>query len=219
MMNSKTVVTCLLWLSLSFMMAKSDPDLLQDFCVADQSSGSSVTVNGFVCKNPKDVVASDFLFRGLANAGSTNNAVGANVTAGNVGRFPGLNTLGISMNRVDFEPGGVNPPHVHPRATEIAFVLEGTLRVGFITTANVLFSQTLQKGDVFVFPKGLVHFQQNVGSSNALAITAFNSQNPGAQIIAPAVFGSNPAISEDVLTKAFQINSKQVEQIRSKFTS
>jgi hypothetical protein len=28
--------------------------------------------------------------------------------------FPGLNTLGVSSNRVDLAPGGVNPLHSHP---------------------------------------------------------------------------------------------------------
>jgi mannose-6-phosphate isomerase-like protein (cupin superfamily) len=124
----------------------------------------TVKVNGFPCKDPKMVKASDFLFQGLRNQGSTNNMFGFLVTPANVEKFPGLNTLGISMNRVDFAPGGVNPPHIHPRATEIAFVVEGTILAGFITTNNTLFSQKLEKGDVFVFPRGLVHFQQNIGA-------------------------------------------------------
>eukprot|EP01018_Ginkgo_biloba_P015391 Gb_29791 [translate_table: standard] len=88
-------------------------------------------------------MASNFLLRGMVNGGSTNNIFSMNVTAGNVGSFPGLNTLGISMNRVNFTPGRVNPPHLHPHATEIVFMVEGTINIGFITTANVLFSQTL----------------------------------------------------------------------------
>ena len=34
----------------------------------------------------------------------------------------------------------------------------GTLQVGFVDTTNKLFTQTLPTGDIFVFPKGLVHF-------------------------------------------------------------
>ncbi|GLT55214.1 hypothetical protein SLA2020_283570 [Shorea laevis] len=41
--------------------------------------------------------------------------------------YAGLNTLGISLARIDFAPYGLNPPHIHPRATEILVVLEGTL--------------------------------------------------------------------------------------------
>jgi quercetin dioxygenase-like cupin family protein len=177
----------------------------------------TVKVNGFPCKDPKMVKASDFLFQGLRNQGSTNNMFGFLVTPANVEKFPGLNTLGISMNRVDFAPGGVNPPHIHPRATEIAFVVEGTILAGFITTNNTLFSQKLEKGDVFVFPRGLVHFQQNIGRSSAMTITAFNSQLPGAQVLPFSLFGSTPPVPEDVLAKAFQISEKAVKKISSKF--
>ena len=62
-----------------------------------------------------------------------------------------------------------------PRATEVVFVLKGELDVGFITTANVLISKSIKEGEIFVFPKGLVHFQKNNGDSPA----AFNSQLPG----------------------------------------
>ena len=176
-------------------------------------------VNGFPCKDPKTVKASDFLFQGLRNPGSTYNMFGSLVTVGNVDNFGGVNTLGISMNRVDFAPGGVNPPHIHPRATEIVFVVEGTLLVGFISTNNTLFSQKLEKGDVFVFPKGLVHFQQNIGASSAMSITAFNSQLPGAQVLPFSLFGSTPPISGDVLAKAFQISNDAVKKISSKFAA
>jgi len=215
---AKTMTLCLLWLSITLVLTGAyDPDSLQDFCVADETSADSVKVNGFACKDPKMVKASDFLFQGLRNEGSTNNIFGSLVTAGNVEKFAGLNTLGISMNRVDFAPGGVNPPHIHPRATEIAFVVEGTILVGFITTNNTLFSQKLEKGDVFVFPRGLVHFQYNIGASPAMTITAFNSQLPGAQVLPFTLFGSTPPVPEEVLAKAFRISEKAVKKISSKF--
>lgn len=214
----KTMILGLLCLSLALVLTGAyDPDLLQDFCVADDTSADTVKVNGFPCKAPKIVKASDFLFQGLRNQGSTNNMFGSIVTPANVEKFPGLNTLGISMNRLDFAPGGVNPPHFHPRATEIAFVVEGTILAGFITTNNTLFSQKLEKGDVFVFPRGLVHFQQNIGRSSAMTITAFNSQLPGAQVLPFSLFGSTPPVPEDVLAKAFQISEKAVKKLSSKF--
>ncbi|XVF42477.1 hypothetical protein PTKIN_Ptkin01aG0366400 [Pterospermum kingtungense] len=41
------------------------------------------------------------------------------------GQIPGLDTLGISLARLDYAPyGGLNP-HTHPCATEILVVLEG----------------------------------------------------------------------------------------------
>ncbi|XP_034197743.1 putative germin-like protein 9-2 [Prunus dulcis] len=46
------------------------------------------------------------------------------------------------------------PPHTHPRSAELLFLVDGTLGVGFVDTKNHLFTQTLQAGDLFVFPKG-----------------------------------------------------------------
>ena len=137
----------------------------------------------------------------------------------NVETFPGLNTLGISLARIDFAPYGQNPPHTHPRGTEILVVLEGTLFVGFVTsnTDNRLFTKTLNKGDVFVFPVGLIHFQVNVGKTNAIAISGLSSQNAGVITIADAVFGSNPPINPNVLTKAFQLDKNVVNYLQQKF--
>ncbi|CAI9764511.1 unnamed protein product [Fraxinus pennsylvanica] len=124
----------------------ADPDMLQDICVADLTSG--VKVNGFACKS--NVTAEDFFFAGLAKPGATNTTTGSLVTLANVEKIPGLNTLGLSLARIDFAPGGVNPPHTHPRATEMIFVLEGGLDVGFITTANVLISKSIKKGEIYL---------------------------------------------------------------------
>jgi len=97
---------------------------------------NAVRVNGFVCKDTKDVKADDFFLAANLDKprDTTVSKVGSNVTLINVMRIPGLNTLGISLARIDYAPLGENTPHTHPRATEILTVLEGTLYVGFVTS-------------------------------------------------------------------------------------
>lgn len=171
----------------------------------------TVRVNGFACKNPMDVSSEDFFNAAKFDMPrNTFNKLGSNVTNLNVMEFPGLNTLGISLARIDYAPMGVNPPHIHPRATELLTVLEGTLYVGFVTSnPNKLFSKVVCKGDVFVFPKAMIHFQMNLDHDKpAVAQSALSSQNPGVITIASAVFGSQSPISDDVLTKAFQVEKK-----------
>ncbi|GFY99165.1 RmlC-like cupins superfamily protein [Actinidia rufa] len=216
-MANHIVLLSLVALSFCYLAFAFEPSPLQDFCVADPTS--SARVNGLACKNPMTVQANDFFFSGLHIAGNTSNPVGSRVTPVNVAQIPGLNTLGISMARIDYAPWGINPPHTHPRASEILTVVEGSLLVGFVTSNpdNRLITKVLQKGDVFVFPVGLVHFQQNVGYGNAVAIASLSSQNPGVITVATAVFGSNPAIAGDILAKAFQVDKKIVEHIQSKF--
>ena len=152
--------------------------------------------------------------------GNTSNKLGSKVTQVSVNELPGLNTLGIQLARLDFAPKGLNPPHIHPRGTEILIVIEGTLFVGFVTSnqnnTNRLFTKVLNKGDVFVFPIGLIHFQLNVGYGNAIAIAALSSQNPGVINIANTVFGANPPISPEVLAKAFQLDKNTVEDLQKK---
>uniref|UniRef100_A0A1J3D5U8 Germin-like protein n=1 Tax=Noccaea caerulescens TaxID=107243 RepID=A0A1J3D5U8_NOCCA len=198
-----------------FFTSLADPDMLQDLCVADLSSG--IKINGFPCKDAASVTPSDFFSQGLANPGLTNNTFGALVTGANVMTIPGLNTLGVSLSRIDYAPGGLNPPHTHPRATEVVFVLEGTLDVGFLTTANKLISQSLKKGDVFAFPKGLVHFQKNNGNVPASVIAAFNSQLPGTQSLGATLFASTPPVPDNILAQAFQTSPGTVKHIKTKF--
>jgi quercetin dioxygenase-like cupin family protein len=178
-------------------------------------------VNGKFCKDPKLVSASDFFFEGLNIPRNTTNQLGSNVTLLTVDSIFGLNTLGISIARLDFAPYGVNQPHLHPRASEILVVLQGTLYVGFITSNpdNRLITKTLNAGDVFVFPIGHIHFQFNVRNTNAVALAGLGSQNPGRTDIAENIFGANPPINPDVLTKAFQLDKNVVDSLQKKFTS
>ena len=74
-----------------------------------------------------------------------------------------------------------------------------------------------KKGDVFVFPKGLVHFQFNYGAKKAVAISGLGSQDPGVVLVPNAVFGSNPPIKDGILAKAFQLDKKIIDYLQSKF--
>lgn len=175
---------------------------------------TGLTVNGYLCK--KNFSEIDFSSMAIAKAGATNNTFGSLVTGANVMKVPGLNTLGVSMARIDYAPGGINPPHTHPRATEMIFVLEGELDVGFITTSNVLITKHIVKGEVFAFPRGLVHFQQNNGDVPAAVVAGFNSQLPGTQSIATTLFASSPSVPDHVLTKTFQVGTKEIQKIKSR---
>ncbi|XP_054779369.1 germin-like protein subfamily 1 member 18 [Prosopis cineraria] len=181
-----------------------DPSPLQDFCVALNNAKLAVFVNGEFCKDPKLAEAEDFFYHVMP--GNTSNPLGSKVTLVTVKEIPRLNTLGISLARVHFAPYGLNPPHTHPRGTELLIIIEGTLLVGFVASNqndNRLFTKVLKKGDVFVFPISQIHFQLNVGHDNAIAIAGLSSQNPRVITIANPLFKSNPLISPEVLTKAF----------------
>ncbi|KAJ9682003.1 hypothetical protein PVL29_018070 [Vitis rotundifolia] len=213
------LVTVALMALASSLASAFDPRPLQDTCVAIDEPENAVFVNGKFCKNPNLTVAEDFLYQGLNIPGNTSNYVGSIVNLINVDQLPGENTLGVSLSRIDYEPNGQNPPHFHPRASEIFIVLKGKLLVGFITSnpEHRFISKVLNKGDVFVFPFSLIHFQVNIGHTNAVAIAAFNSQNPGLVTIASSMFGSNPPINPDFLARAFQLDKRVAEYLEARF--
>ena len=206
------------------LVGAADEDPLQDFCVADANTAAPITINGRTCKPADKVTAQDFtstLLRAASpstyDSSYTNGSKAANVTLASVANFAGLNTLGLSIARIDFPPnGGLNPPHVHPRATEVLYLVQGTLTVGFVSTApnNTLFQATLYPGDLFVFPRGLAHFQINLDKKNrALAIAALNSQNPGVSQLAVALFAANPPLPGTVLQNTFGIGQSEVDAL------
>uniref|UniRef100_A0ACD6ACV5 Uncharacterized protein n=1 Tax=Avena sativa TaxID=4498 RepID=A0ACD6ACV5_AVESA len=224
--KSKTLAAGLLFAAMMLLAPSSivlaaDPDPLQDFCVADLDS--KISVNGYPCK-PTSEAGDGFLFSSrLARAGNTTDTPnGSAVTRLDVAQFPGANTQGVSMNRVDFAPGGTNPPHVHPRATEIGMVLKGELLVGIVGSVDSgtkLYSKVLGPGETFLIPRGLMHFQYNVGKVQASMVVSFNSQNPGIVFVPLSLFGSDPPIPTPVLTRALRVDASVVELLKSKFAS
>ncbi|KAL4576738.1 hypothetical protein LXL04_012837 [Taraxacum kok-saghyz] len=183
----------------------SDPDPLQDYCLPSNHT--------HLCKNSSSLTVDDFVFSGIKHPGEfTNKFSGVPVTST---VFPALNTLGMSLVRADFEVGGINAPHYHPRATEVAYVLEGKLYSGFVDTGNRVFAKVIEKGEVMVFPTGVLHFQMNVGDSPATVIGSFDSQNPGSVKLPVALFGSD--IDSELLEKAFGLKGKEVSKLKKRF--
>ncbi|KAI5076264.1 hypothetical protein GOP47_0008329 [Adiantum capillus-veneris] len=154
----------------------------------------------------------------LRNLANFTGNLGSAINLAAAATFGALNMQGLSIARVDYKPRGINPPHVHPRATEVLFLAKGTLLVGFLSTApaNQFFYQTIYAGDLFVFPSGLVHFQFNRNKSKpALAIAALNSQNPGASQLAVVLFGSDAPLPEEVLETTLGIDDDEVRRLIS----
>ncbi|KAG6545867.1 hypothetical protein Mapa_012522 [Marchantia paleacea] len=214
--NSETSTISFIILTVIGVIRASDPDTLQDFCVADLAAG--VAVNGYPCKDPQMVTAEDFLFSGLAVAANlTGNPVDAAPTFGFVKDWPALNALGLSLVRLDLNPGGVIMPHTHNLATEILFVLEGEIYTGFVANSdnpehpNKLFAKVVKKGEAFIFPRGLLHFQLNNGTVPAASINVLNGQNPGIQLMSISLFGTG--IDSKVLEKSFFLPPDSVANI------
>ena len=119
-------------------------------------------------------------------------------TKASLKEFPALDGQSVSYAVLQFPAGSVNPPHTHPRPADLLLPVLVSLDVGFVDTKNSLYTQTLQTCDLFVFPKGFVHFQYNSDlNKSAVAFSAFGSANAGTVPIPGTVF--NTSISDDTL--------------------
>ncbi|KAL7238200.1 hypothetical protein ACSBR2_004321 [Camellia fascicularis] len=183
-----------------------------DFCVADFSLPDGPA--GYSCKKPAKVTVNDFVYSALGIAGNTSNLIKAAVTTAFAAQFPGVNGLGLSMARLDLAVDGVVPIHTHPGGSEILFVVEGTICAGFISSsANTVYFKTLYKGDVMVFPQGLLHFQFNSGNTPVLAIVSFSSPSPGLQITDFALFAND--LPSALVEKVTFLDDAQVKKLKA----
>uniref|UniRef100_A0A7S0ZAH6 Cupin type-1 domain-containing protein n=1 Tax=Timspurckia oligopyrenoides TaxID=708627 RepID=A0A7S0ZAH6_9RHOD len=155
---------------------------------------------------PEDAFAFDIF---NADVGSTGE--GGTIQALDSRNTPGLEGMGISQSLFRVQPGAINSPHLHPRATELLFVIQGVIRVCFVEeNGGNLFCNTLGAGMSTVFPLGHIHFQQNIGTTEAVYNSVLNSDNPGVTSIANRLFQFN----NDVLSSAFGISATDIATLR-----
>ncbi|KAG5243520.1 hypothetical protein OIU76_009568 [Salix suchowensis] len=184
---------------------------VQDFCVADLKGPDTPT--GYVCKKPAAVTVDDFVFSGLGAGGNTSNIIKAAVTPAFAEQLAGVNGLGISMARLDLAVDGVVPMHTHPGGSEVLIVVSGSICAGFISSsANKVYLKSLKKGDIMVFPQGLLHFQINAGKTPALAFVSFSSERPGLQILDFALFAND--LPSEIVEKTTFLDDAQVKKLK-----
>ncbi|CAM6120694.1 unnamed protein product [Calypogeia fissa] len=128
---------------------------------------------------------------------------------------PGLTGLAMTTVQFMFGPESQTDPHIHPRANEVFYVLEGSLDVGFVDTYNRLWETTLQKSDLFVFPKGQLHWQRNNGDGPASGLSFLTSQNPGTMVVSNACFNAGgKGLPDNVLQTAFGADIQTIESMK-----
>lgn len=181
-------------------MAKAgDPDITSDFLVPANVSATNVDENFFTFTS----------IRGI---------LGSSVTKASKAEFPALDGQSVSLAILQFPAGSVNPPHTHPRSAELLFVVQGTLEVGFVDTTNKLYTQSLHVGDMFVFPKRLVHFQHNSDyNSGATAMSAFGSANAGTASLSTTLLASG--VDDSILAKSFKTDVATIQKIKAGLAS
>ncbi|CAN6197750.1 unnamed protein product [Urochloa humidicola] len=198
-----SLVLALLALSAPLAVVAGDPDILTDYIIPFGA-------------NPGNITGALFTYTGLRAAVTGPPAANFTVVKASMAEFPVLNGQSVSFAVLSYPPGSVNPVHTHPRATELLLVVDGALSVGFVDTAGKLFTQDLDTGDMFVFPKGTVHWQFNQENKPAKAFSAFGSAAAGLVSVPGTVFGT--AIDDTVLAKSFKTDEDTVRKLKAGLT-
>jgi len=141
-----------------------------------------------------DIDPSDFVFNFLNATRGTGQ--GGFVVAANVATFPALLTGNGAMAVGVLGPCGLNSPHTHPRATEIQIVTQGgPIQAAFaMENGAKVVQNTVPVGSATVFPKGSMHFQQNLGCETTVFVASFDFVDPGTLQIAQNLFSLDKGI-------------------------
>ncbi|KAJ7066421.1 RmlC-like cupin domain-containing protein [Mycena amicta] len=133
---------------------------------------------------------SDFVFDFFNPPGGVTMGGAGHTVAATSASFPAVIGNGVAMT-VGFLAGcALNSPHTHPRATEINFSVNGTLRTGTLQENGARFVvNELPPGSVTIFPMGAIHFEMNDGCEPAMFVSAFNSEDPGVLQLAQRFYG------------------------------
>lgn len=192
------MIILVLALATSRRVLASDPDILSDYILPQNST----TVNATFFTYTR--------LRGIFDQAPET----FKTTKASMVEFPALNGQSVSYAVLQLPPSTLFPPHTRPDATGLLFLLEGSLEVGLIDTKNVLYTQKLQAGDMFVFPKGLIHYQYNTDLQYpATAIVAFGSASARAVAVPPSVFASG--IDDVILAKSFKTDVDTIKKIEA----
>ncbi|GJN34694.1 hypothetical protein PR202_gb23380 [Eleusine coracana subsp. coracana] len=198
-----SIVFMALALSAPLAVLAGDPDILTDFIVPANT-------------NPANITGVFFTYSGFRSAMNMNMSMpmpSFMATKATMMEFPALNGQSVSYAMLMFQPDSVNPTHTHPRASELLLVVDGALSVGFVDTTNKLYTQDLVAGDMFVFPKGTVHWQYNKGTKPATAFSAFGSAAAGLVSVPATVFTTN--IDDTVLAKSFKTDVPTIQKLKA----
>eukprot|EP00898_Chlorokybus_atmophyticus_P000266 jgi/Chlat1/123/Chrsp1S03224 len=174
---------------------------------------TGTTLSGVIAADPDPVVD---LFDPEASVAATFNGLPAPAGTGgmvqrlNAATFPALTGQGQSYSLLTFKPCSQNPPHTHPRGSELLYIIEGQVTIMLIDTSLRLRTSTLKAGDVALNPRGLLHFETNFDTEKgALVLAAFNSQNPGTLPAATSLFRT----PFDVLQLTLGLSQRKLEWI------
>lgn len=124
------------------------------------------------------------------------------IRRGQRSNFPSLNGLAAFSLMIDKD--GLRVPHWHPNASELDFVIQGTAKIGIVSSMPVAYQQTLiaRPGDLVFIPQGYFHYIENVGDDQLQMLVIFDNDSPDDL---PITWGFS-GLPKEVLGTTFHVN-------------
>ncbi|KAH0835240.1 hypothetical protein AYO21_09456 [Fonsecaea monophora] len=111
------------------------------------------------------------------------------VVNANAATFPATVGHGMTMALLNLGPCSMLPPHIHPRATNFVVAIAGTTQTYMVAENGArTVTETLQPGQMTIFPQASIHTMMNIGCENAQLVSALNSDDSGTTNLANTFF-------------------------------
>ncbi|KAI0046441.1 spherulin 1a [Auriscalpium vulgare] len=138
---------------------------------------------------------SDFVFNFRAPPSGVSTGAGGHTVQASADNFPAVISNGVAMTVGYLDACSMNTPHTHPRATEINFAVNTTLRAGILMENGARYvGLEVPAGSAAVFPQGAIHFEMNLSCEPGMFVAAFNNEDPGVNTITQRYLGLPPDI-------------------------
>jgi hypothetical protein len=143
---------------------------------------------------------------GLGSLGNITSALGST--------FPEF--IGVDAGVILFElaPCSLVVPHLHPRADEIVFMLNGSINTTFVEESGAKsISNKLNPYQMTMFTKGSIHYELNNNCEKAVFVSFTDSNDPGVTAIAPTFLGLNDNVTLSALGGL--VSDQELQKIRA----
>ncbi|KAJ3191444.1 hypothetical protein HK101_007697 [Irineochytrium annulatum] len=136
---------------------------------------------------------------------------GGTVSKMKIDTMAALEGQDIALTYTTLKPCGAADPNVHSRASEILFLISGSMKVGFMyeNDGNVNVN-ILHPGEAMLIPHGSLHFVVNDNCEDAVFTGSFNNDDPGHLTLPEAMF----KLPDDILESAFGTSANDVPVMR-----
>jgi len=114
------------------------------------------------------------------------------LSLGAVDQHPALGGADVQMayTVASIHPGATLPAHLHPRATELDYIVRGTIQTVIVEengSGRSTITVKASAGQLSVIPEGLIHSQTCVSAEPCRFVATLNSADPGTLLVGSSV--------------------------------